>query len=276
MSRTRLGEWTCLPGTALLMIVASLVASGQEAAEPPASKDVFEAAKKTADETVNTDPHATTQTGEKAIEKPVPEFVNKTDAEWRKILTKSQYAVTRQKSTEPAYSGRYATGHFRGTFLCVCCLSAGFESELFSAQHKFESGTGWPSFYRPVADRAVQTAWDRSDVEPRVEVMCRRCGAHLGHVFDDGPAPTGLRFCINSLAIKLKPPASETPARQASRKSTATVKKARTNAKAGAKSSAKTAPQSVQSQAASSASDSDPLARKDLGPTEPRQQAPEP
>jgi len=256
------------------MLLASIAASGQDAVEP-VPKSGGEAAKKTTDPTAKTEPDATKQTDLLATAKPAPEFLNKTDAEWRRILTKLQYAVTRQKATEPAYSGRYATGHFRGTFLCVCCLSAGFESELFSAQHKFESGTGWPSFYRPVADRALQTAWDYSDVEPRMEVMCRRCGAHLGHVFDDGPAPTGLRFCINSLAIKLKPPGGEAPARQASSKTASTSKKARASVKARAKSSPKVAPRQPKSQDAPTTSDSDPPAGSDQGQTGPRHPAPE-
>ena len=140
----------------------------------------------------------------KAKAKAEPEFVRKTDAEWRKILTKMQYMVTRQKATEPAFSGKYATGHFRGTFLCVCC-----DAEVFNAQNKFDSGTGWPSFDRPANARAIGREMDYGAFEPRVEVMCRRCGAHLGHIFDDGPTITGLRFCINSAAIKLRPPEGE-------------------------------------------------------------------
>jgi peptide-methionine (R)-S-oxide reductase len=145
---------------------------------------------------------AGSKTGTKA--KAEPEFVRKTDAEWRKILTKTQYMVTRQKATEPAFSGKYASGHFRGMFLCVCC-----DAELFNAQNKFDSGTGWPSFDRPANARAVGREMDYSAFEPRVEVMCRRCGAHLGHIFDDGPTITTLRFCINSAAIKLRPPEGE-------------------------------------------------------------------
>lgn len=121
--------------------------------------------------------------------------------EWRKQLTRPQFMVTRMKVTEPAFSGRYASGHFRGTFVCVCC-----GAELFSSAHKFESGTGWPSFYRPISLKALKAGPDYSQAQPRIEVSCARCDAHLGHVFSDGPPPTGRRFCINSLALKLVPP----------------------------------------------------------------------
>lgn len=127
-----------------------------------------------------------------------PEHVYKTEAEWRKLLTNEQFLVTRMKATEPAFSGRYAVGHPKGTFLCVCC-----GAKLFDSRTKFDSGTGWPSFWQPISVRAVSQALDRSEYEPRVEVMCSRCGAHLGHVFEDGPLPTGLRYCINSLSLKL-------------------------------------------------------------------------
>ena len=128
-----------------------------------------------------------------------PAHVYKTDAEWRKLLTYNQYLVTRMKATEPAFSGKYAHGHPKGTFLCVCC-----GAKLFDSRHKFESGTGWPSFWRPITIQALSEALDRSEYEPRVEVTCSRCGAHLGHVFQDGPPPTGLRYCINSLSLKLE------------------------------------------------------------------------
>ena len=127
--------------------------------------------------------------------------VVKTDAEWRKLLTRPQYDVTRQKATEPPFSGKYATSHTSGIFTCVGC-----GAELFSSKTKFDSGTGWPSFWQPVDPRNVETAADYHLAEPRVEVLCRDCGAHRGHVFEDGPAPTGLRFCINSLSLKLVPP----------------------------------------------------------------------
>ena len=126
--------------------------------------------------------------------------MRKSEREWQRVLPRAVFMVTRLKATEPAFSGRYATGHFHGTFVCACC-----EAELFSSRQKFDSGTGWPSFWQPVAEKSVDRAIDHLEAEPRIEVMCHRCGAHLGHVFDDGPPPTGLRFCINSLSLKLKP-----------------------------------------------------------------------
>lgn len=126
--------------------------------------------------------------------------VVKSDAEWRAQLTPAQYYVLRQKGTERAWTGKYARGKPKGVFTCGGC-----GAPLFSSNHKFESGTGWPSFYRPIRDEALATEWDYSGFSPRVEVLCRRCGGHLGHVFNDGPAPTGLRYCMNSAALDLKP-----------------------------------------------------------------------
>ena len=140
-----------------------------------------------------------------------PERIVKTNEEWAKQLTHEQFMVTRMKATEPAFSGKYSSGHFKGVFLCVCC-----GAKLFDARTKFESGTGWPSFWRPISEKAVDNSWDYSEAaEARVEVTCHRCGSHLGHVFQDGPPPTGLRYCMNSLALKLDTEkATSAPARR--------------------------------------------------------------
>jgi len=195
-----------------------------------AAQDPFQVAEKPA-------PEAKGKTDEKTSSKKAEsEFVRKTDEEWQKILSPAEYMVTRMKTTEPAFTGKYATGHYRGTFVCVCC-----GAELFNAQHKFESGTGWPSFWRPVSDKALQRAIDNSDpAEQRIEVMCRRCGAHLGHVFADGPPPTGLRYCLNSVSLKLKPLAGASSAKPASTKTRAKAKTRTRNAPQAARGKGKT------------------------------------
>jgi peptide-methionine (R)-S-oxide reductase len=131
---------------------------------------------------------------------PRPQTIEKTEAEWRAELTPEQFRVCREKGTEPPFTGRYHASKQDGVYRCSCCGAA-----LFDGAQKFDSGTGWPSFWQPANPDAVGAEEDKGLGMVRTEVHCNRCGAHLGHVFPDGPQPTGLRYCINSVALALEP-----------------------------------------------------------------------
>jgi peptide-methionine (R)-S-oxide reductase len=197
----------CSPSGFLTVLTTSLILCAMGHAEEPAGKTTGRS--KSASKAKSPVPDAAQTTGAKDS-KPgdgkvnKPEKVVKSAAEWRKQLTPMQYKVARLKATEPAYTGEYWNSAKTGVYHCVCC-----DQPLFDSKSKFDSRTGWPSYWQPIDAKQIKTKQDGSYGAKRVEVICIRCDAHLGHLFADGPPPTGLRFCINSASLKFQEQAAD-------------------------------------------------------------------